>query len=153
MLFCIFHCGEWLGCLLLGNAGREHPGFPGQQAGMQEGSPVPGRQHLLLAVLIPAGCAPCAVQRPRGMSSLPAASPCSTSACFQLSALSYCLTSVLGIRGQVLLQKYPRLIPCTVPFRASQRGFAPAELFRACPLLQRAGKVLAEYTDLGPALE
>lgn len=42
MLFCIFHCGEWLGCLLLGNAGREHPGFPGQQPGMQEGSPVPG---------------------------------------------------------------------------------------------------------------
>lgn len=29
----------------------------------------------------------------------------------------------------------------------------PSELFHACPLLQQAGKVLAEYTDLRPARE
>lgn len=150
MLFCIFYCKEQLGSCLLGNAGQQSESGCAKYSvqvfqdsshrfrkdscfkGIKLGTVLSGFDHSMLvcsgfraALYMNMFSCDMVLERPAGISRLAAWQPafkCSTQACFQLLALSYCLTSVHHIMGQMLFQKYHRLIRCTVPYIESQHN-------------------------------
>lgn len=113
MLFCVFYCGEQAGCVLLGNSpGRAVRSIQDSSHGCRKD---PRFQGVMLGASLPNDSARA---HPN-----PGAAPGMSRLLLQhlgaLPALRAELLSakcVHSIGGQMLLQKYRRLIPCAVPF-------------------------------------